>query len=189
MKATTAEHKKQSSCLLRALALTCVVAITLGITLNRSQLNDFAALGYAGGFLAMLTSNATLILPAPGLVVIFALGSTLNPVLIGLVGAAGATLGEMTGYLTGYSGTALMERTPIAERIDLWMGRNGTLTIFALSVVPNPFFDLAGLFAGAARMPLIRFLGATFCGKSIQSIAIAYTGLLSVDWVEKLLAH
>lgn len=189
MKVTTTSTSTQSSCLIRILALSFVVIITLGITLNRRQLGDLAALGYLGSFVAMLTSNATLILPAPGLVVVFALGSSLNPVLVGIAGAAGATLGELTGYIAGYSGTGIMEQSVVTERIQRWMMRNGMLTIFALSAIPNPFFDLAGLFAGASRMPLRSFLSMTFCGKVIQAVSIAYTGMLSVDWVESLLLH
>ncbi len=173
----------------RIAALLVVVAITIGIMVYRDRLGRFDAFGYIGAFLAMLLSNATLILPAPGLIVVFALGHSLNPLLVGVAGAAGATLGEITGYLTGYSGIGASEDSRIAARINRWMRRNGLLTIFALSVVPNPFFDLAGLFAGAGRMPLVHFLGATFAGKSIQSTLIALAGMLSIDWVETWLIH
>jgi len=177
------------TCLLRAATIALVAGVTLLIVLNRDTMDDFAALGYAGAFLAMLLSNATLILPAPGLLIVFALGNSLNPLLVGLAAALGATLGEMTGYLTGYSGIGVLESSPITHRIHGWMTRNGTLTIFALSVIPNPFFDLAGLMAGAGRMPPWRFVGIAFCGKSIQAIAIALAGALSLGWVEKLIQH
>lgn len=153
-------------------ALVLVIAITVGITLFRDHLDDFAALGYLGAFFAMLVGNATLVLPAPGLLVIFALGATLNPALVGLIGGGGATLGEITGYLAGYSGTGLMQDSPMRARVERWMDHNGALTIFILSIVPNPFFDIAGLVAGAARMSLLRFLGITYCGKSIQGTLI-----------------
>jgi membrane protein DedA with SNARE-associated domain len=175
--------------LLRGLGLGFVAGITLLIALNRDKIGDFAALGYGGAFLAMLASNATLILPAPGLVIIFALGSSLNPVLVGLCGATGATLGELTGYITGFSGLAIMENTRAAHRIKYWMDRNGPLTIFVLSIFPNPFFDLAGLMAGASRMPVWKFLMMAFFGKSIQSTIIALAGALSLGWVEQWLTH
>jgi membrane protein DedA with SNARE-associated domain len=177
------------SCLLRGLGLGFVIGITLLITLYRDRLQDFAALGYGGAFLAMLASNATLILPAPGLIIVFALGSSLNPVLVGLAGAAGATLGELTGYITGFSGLVVLENTSVAYRVRYWMNRNGPLTIFALSVVPNPFFDLAGLMAGAGRMPVWRFLLVAFSGKTIQATAIALAGALSLTWIEPWLTH
>lgn len=173
----------------RALGLVVVAGITLAIMANRDKIQDFSTLGYLGAFLAMLLSNATLVLPAPGLIIVFALGSSLNPVGVGLCGALGATLGEITGYLTGISGLAIMENTRIVQRIRIWMNHNGPLTIFALSIFPNPFFDLAGVMAGAGRMPLWRFLSVAFLGKSIQSTTIALAGMLSLDWVARYLTH
>jgi membrane protein DedA with SNARE-associated domain len=159
------------------------------IALNRDRVGDFASLGYAGAFLAMLASNATLILPAPGLVIVFALGNSLNPILVGLCGASGAALGELTGYVTGLSGVVVMENTRAASRIKYWMERNGALTIFVLSIFPNPFFDIAGLMAGAGKMPVWKFLLTAFLGKTIQAITIALAGALSLSWVEHWLFH
>lgn len=184
MTTPTADESPQVSCFARVVALLLVTGITAIVVLHRHQLEQFKTFGYIGAFLAMLLSNATVILPAPGLIVVFALGSSLNPVAVGIAGALGATLGEITGYLAGYSGVGVMEHSQIAQHINHWMRRNGMLTIFALSMVPNPFFDLAGVFAGAGRMPLVRFFSATFFGKSIQATAIAVAGLLSIDWIE-----
>jgi hypothetical protein len=72
------------SCLLRAALLSLVIAITIAITVNRERMESVSTLGYLGAFLAMLLSNATLILPAPGLIFVFALGGSLNPILVGL---------------------------------------------------------------------------------------------------------
>jgi membrane protein DedA with SNARE-associated domain len=177
------------STILRIVGLVLVLAITLIIAANRNRIEEFATWGYIGAFLAMLLSNATLILPAPGLIIVFALGSSLNPVVVGVCGALGASLGELTGYITGLGGIAVLENTPVAHRIRLWMNHNGMLTIFALSTVPNPFFDIAGVMAGAAKMPVWKFLGSAFCGKTIQATVIALAGALSLHWVEPWLTH
>lgn len=176
------------TCVLRAVALLLVAAITLLITFNRSRLEDVAALGYSGAFLVMLLSNATLILPAPGLVFVFALGSSLNPIAVGFFAALGAALGEMTGYATGYSGMAVLENTAAQRRISRWMNHHGTLTIFLLSIFPNPFFDLAGILAGTGRMPIWRFLTVAAAGKFIQATLIALAGALSIEGVEQWLS-
>lgn len=187
--APTARVQSVRSCVFRVAAIAFVLGITIGIVANRRQMGDFATLGYAGAFLAMVLSNATLILPAPGLIVVFALGSSFNPLVLGVAGGLGATLGEVTGYLTGYSGLGVMEHSPITARINRWMDRNGMLTIFALAVFPNPFFDMAGVVAGAGRMSLLRFFAVTFCGKAIQATLVALAGMLSLGWVESLLVH
>ncbi|NDJ77861.1 MAG: VTT domain-containing protein [Chloroflexi bacterium] len=173
---------------LRGGVLLAVLVISLIIALNHDQLREFKTLGYAGIFLIMLLSNATVILPAPGLMFVFALGSTFNPILIGFSAAAGGALGEMTGYLTGYSGLAVLENSTAVNRIKLWMQHNGGLTILLLSTIPNPLFDVAGILAGTSQMRVRRFLGAVFCGKLIQGILIALAGKWSLDWVRDLVA-
>ena len=175
--------------LLRGIGLAAVVTITFVIFFNREQMQHLKTLGYFGAFLAMLLSNATLILPAPGLIIVFALGSSLNPLAVGLAGAIGAALGEITGYFMGANGVILMEKTSVAKHIQRWMQRNGSLTLFSLSIFPNPFFDMAGLLAGAGRVPLWRFFLITFAGKSIQAITIALTGMYSLNWIEPWLTH
>jgi len=174
---------------LRGAGLVGILLITVTIAAHRDHLQEFSTLGYAGAFLAMLVGNATLVLPAPGLIIVFVLGSTLNPLVVGVTAALGAALGEMTGYFTGYAGLALVENYWVALRIRGWMNRNGLLTIFALSAIPNPFFDLAGLMAGAGRMPVWKFLSVAFLGKGVQATCVALAGALSLEWVEQLLQH
>lgn len=172
----------------RAGLLGFVVLVTVAISLNQDRLSSVAALGYMGAFLVMALSNATLILPAPGLIFIFALGSSLHPLLVGVFAGMGATLGELTGYIAGYSGVSIAENTAIVARVQMWMERRGLWTIFFLSVIPNPVFDIAGILAGASRIPVWRFMGIAVVGKIIQSSAIALAGSLSLSWVQKLLS-
>ena len=152
------------------------------------RLSSLAAFGYVGAFLVMALSNATLILPAPGLIFVFALGSSLHPLLVGLFAGVGATLGELTGYIAGYSGVSIAEDTAIVARVQMWMERRGLWTIFFLSFIPNPLFDIAGILAGASRIPVLHFLGVSVIGKILQSTAIALAGSLSLSWVHKLLS-
>lgn len=189
MKPAQPYRPSKLSWVLRGAGLVGIVLITVAVATHRDRLQEFSTLGYAGAFLAMLISNATLVLPAPGLIIVFVLGSVLNPMLVGMTAALGAALGEMTGYFTGYAGLALMEESGVALRIRGWMNRNGPLTIFALSAIPNPFFDLAGLMAGAGRMPVWKFLSVAFLGKTLQATCIALAGALSLEWVEPLLTH
>ena len=88
---------------LRAMALLLLtiflaIAITAGLFLFRNRIDELGNYGYLGAFLIGLVTSATVFVPVPGIVVLFAIGTTLNPVLVGLVGAAGAIIGEMTGH-------------------------------------------------------------------------------------------
>jgi len=45
-----------------------------------------------------------------------------------------------------------------------------------LSTVPNPFFDLAGIAAGALKMPLKKFMFWCWIGQTIKMLTFAYAG-------------
>ncbi|QLQ08268.1 MAG: VTT domain-containing protein [Anaerolineae bacterium] len=98
-------------------------------------------------------SNATLILPMPGLVVIFAMGSALNPLLVGVVAGIGMTLGEMTGYLAGYSGSAIIEDNARYDQVERYVRRFGGWVIFALALIPLPCSISPALSPGRSAFP------------------------------------
>ena len=158
------------------LALSVSVAITALIVIFRRDLADLAGYGYVGVFFISLLGNATVILPVPSLAVVFAGGSVLNPLLVGLVAGLGEPLGELTGYMAGFGGSAVIEDRARFRRVQEWMERRGFLTILVLSVIPNPLFDLAGISAGVLHYPIIKFLIACWMGKTVKAVAIAYLG-------------
>lgn len=165
-------------------SLIFALGISVLIFIFRDSFIHLQGFGYAGAFLLMLVSSATLILPMPGLLVVFALGgSGLDPWLLGIIAGAGSALGELTGYLAGYGGNRLIARTKIYQRIEDNLQRRGFWTILVLALIPNPIFDLAGIAAGALRMHLGKFLLATTIGKIIKVTLIAVAGSMSVAWV------
>ncbi len=172
---------------LRIFVLLIVLAVTGLIVYFRDRLQQFAAYGYPGVFLVSLVGNATVVLPAPSLAVVFAMGAVLKPVLVGLVAGVGEALGELTGYLAGFSGRALIENRARYEQITAWMRRNGALTVLVLSFIPNPFFDLAGMAAGALKYPVWRFLLFCWAGKTMKTTLIALAGAQSVTFIERFL--
>jgi uncharacterized membrane protein YdjX (TVP38/TMEM64 family) len=169
-----------------ALAIGGAVAITALIVVFEDRLRDLGHLAYLGAFLAMLIGNATVILPVPGLAIVFALGSTLNPLLLGLAAGPGAALGELTGYLAGYGGSAIADDLKVYRTIERWMDRYGVIVIALLAAIPNPLFDVAGMVAGVMRVRWWHFLLAAWVGKTIQAAVVAYAGALSLGWVQEL---
>ncbi len=153
------------------------VGITTALFLYRDQVSQLGAYGYLGAFLVSLVSSATVILPVPGIVVLFALGASLNPVLVGLIGAVGAILGEVTGFMVGYGGRGLVQRRGrLYTRVESWMRRRGAWAILAIAATPLPLFDIAGMVAGAVGYPLWKFLLVGWVGKSIKSVALVLVG-------------
>lgn len=168
---------------LRVAAILFSLFVTAAIILFRGQLRTLSRYGYLGVFLISVIGNATVVLPVPSLAVVFAGGGVLNPLWVGVIAGIGEPLGELTGYMAGYGGSAIVEDTERFARVQAWMQRRGFLTIFVLSAIPNPLFDLAGIAAGMLRFPVGRFLLAAWLGKTIKTLAIAYLGSLSVGFL------
>ncbi|MFC1860459.1 YqaA family protein [Chloroflexota bacterium] len=162
------------------LALLLVVAITAGIFyFYRSypdRIDQLKGYGYLGAFIISLTFNATLILPAGNILVLSVLGAVLpSAVVVGLVGGAGAAIGEITGYMAGYSGRGLAQRSRMYNRVEGWMRRWGTLTVLVMSMVPF-VFDLVGIAAGILRFPFWKFFLLCWLGRTILYVGAALAG-------------
>lgn len=160
----------------RVLVILAVIALTVLLFLNRDRVQELEALGYPGIFLISLLSNATLILPVPGVLFTSAMGAVFNPYLVALAAGTGATLGELTGYMTGFSGQGVIENRQWYDRVTEWMKKYGGITILVLAFIPNPLFDIAGMVAGALRMPLWKYLLFSWVGKVGKMLLFALGG-------------
>jgi uncharacterized membrane protein YdjX (TVP38/TMEM64 family) len=179
------DHKKSGIgvVLLRILALAVVIGITVYIYSIRERVDEFAAYGYPGIFLVALLANATVFLPAPGVAVVFAMGSIFNPLGVALAASAGAAIGELSGYLAGFSGQFIVEKTTTYNGVAPWVQKYGVWAILVLAAIPNPFFDLAGIAAGVAKIPVWKFLLFCWMGQLIKMTMFAYAGAYSIEWI------
>ena len=168
-------------------ALLATVGVTIVIFIFAPQIHEFRRYGYTGIFLISLIANASILLPIPALAVTFSMGAALNWILVGLAAGIGEALGESTGYLAGYGGSPIIENRQMFERMKYWMEHHGMLTIFVLSVIPNPIIDLAGIAAGASRYGYHKFLFACWTGKTIKTLVFAWAGSHSVFWLLRIL--
>ena len=168
--------------LLPILGLVLIIGIVVGVFLfYRSYPERLEALegyGYLGVFLISVILNATIVLPAGNFLVLATMGAVLpSATLVGLAGGIGAAIGELTGYAAGYSGQAIVTRQRVYTRLKEWVAKWGMLTIFVLSVAPL-VFDLAGIAAGALRLPIWKFFIACWLGRTILYLLIAWGGAL-----------
>ena len=167
--------------LARIMALFVVIGLSIFIFTLRDQAEQLAIYGYPGIFVLSFMAYATVLLPAPGVAVVFTMGSIFNPLGVALAAGTGATLGELSGYLAGFSGQAVVERVEVYERLTRWMKKNGSLTVFLLAVIPNPFFDLAGLAAGSLKMPVVRFFIFCWMGEVVKMGIFAFAGASALN--------
>jgi membrane protein DedA with SNARE-associated domain len=152
------------------------VALSIFIFSIRAKAPELVKYGYPGVFLFTFLSFATVFLPAPGVLIVFAMGALLNPLYVALVAGAGAAMGELTGYLVGFGSQPVVKRVNMYQRMVEWVKKYGTLSVIVLSAIPNPFFDLTGAAAGALRMPVLKFLFSTWIGETIKMLVFAYAG-------------
>ncbi len=160
------------------LTLFLVIAITVGIFLvygrHPERLAELKGYGYLGAFLSSLIFNVTVILPAGNILLLGTLGAVLpSATLVGLAGGVGAAIGEITGYMAGYSGRGILERSKIYIRVEGWVRRWGAIIIFIFSVFPF-IFDLAGIAAGALRFPFWKFFLLCWLGRTILYVGAVW---------------
>ena len=156
---------KRTLNIIRAVVLLFVIALTVFLFIQRERIQELRAFGYPGIFLFSLLANATILIPVPGVLFTTAMGAVFNPFWVSIAAGTGAALGELSGYLAGFSGQALVENSTHYDQVVTWMRRYGDITILILAFIPNPLFDMAGMLAGMLKMPVTKFLIYCVIGK------------------------
>jgi len=136
--------------------------------------------GYVGVFAISLLGNLLIFVPIPYLILIFWLGSFLDPMLVGIVGGFGATVGKIVCYTIGATGRKFLSQQR-RERLDYakaLIGRYGALAIFFFAVSPLPD-DILYIPLGMMRYNLILFFISCLLGKIVLTSLVAFGGGLS----------
>ena len=161
------------------------VVITLlmavAVVLFWENVQKLEGYGYLGVFTISILGGATIIVPVPMLAIVFALGGVLAPYWVGVAAGLGETLGALIIYMTGHgAGTALFNSNGKLQtayvRMMALMERRGSLTLFLLSAILNPFFYPAALAAGALRFGIRKYFIICWAGKTIKGLTVAYAG-------------
>jgi len=168
------------------LTIILVIAITVTLFLCRDRVGELGDYGYLGAFLISLVGNAGVILAAPVLPVLSAIGIILysvtglaGPVIVGLVGGVGAGIGEMVGYAVGQTGRGVVKNNKMYLRLVVWIRRWGAIAIFILSMFPF-FFDVVGIAAGILRYPFWKFFLACWLGRTV--LYVVFVVLAALGW-------
>jgi uncharacterized membrane protein YdjX (TVP38/TMEM64 family) len=185
-------NEKRRLNILRILTLVGVAALISALFIFREQVKKLEDYGYIGIFLISIAANATIIIPLPGVAFTTAMGAIFNPIGVAVAAGLGAAIGEISGYLTGFSGQGVMEKVALYERLTKWMKEHQNLAylmIIGVAFIPNPLFDLAGMAAGALKLPLWKFLIACAIGKIFKMLIFAYAGYYSFGFVSGLFSR
>jgi len=170
-----------------AVLLVTVIALSIGLVYLLLYLMAYfdlsveklATTAYLVVFGVTLICNATVMVPVPiATATMIAAASHWNPVFIAFVASIAGALGEISGYYAGYMGKKVVigEGTPGYNKLVGWMNRYGPLAVFLVSLQPILPVDIAGLTAGASRIPLWKFLLPCWAGKFPKYILFCYFG-------------
>lgn len=167
------KKKKPSTKVLDIISILIIVGFSLLAFLIRDAVQKYAPVSYLGVLLVCFIANASVLLPAPSILVVVQYSMILNPVLTALCGAVGATLGEMTGYLAGAHGGNLLA-SKIRKKVLSVMPKHPYLVVFCFSLIPLPVFDIVGLIAGAMKLNQSKFFASCLLGKLIKMASFAW---------------
>jgi membrane protein YqaA with SNARE-associated domain len=181
------EKLKQKRWLELALYVVILIALSFGLTYLLRYLmayfnipiDRFAPTAYLAVFVVTLLSNVGIFVPVYIHVsIMMAAAQYWNPVLVALTASVAGTLGEMSGYYAGYLGKriAQLENIPGYQRLVGWMKKYGPWGILIISAQPILPFDVAGLLAGASKMPLWKFLLPCWAGRFPKYLLACYLG-------------
>ncbi|MDD2522478.1 MAG: VTT domain-containing protein [Anaerolineaceae bacterium] len=160
----------------RVVLLVAVMALSIVLIIYRDQIQHLEAYGYPGIFLLSILSNATVLIPLPGVVFTSAMGAVFDPFLVAIASGTGAALGELSGYMVGVGGQVWLSNRDWYHRLEKWIKKYNHWPIILLAFIPNPLFDMAGFIAGAGKVPLWKFLLFTWIGKIAKMLLFAYLG-------------
>ncbi len=142
--------------------------------------------GYVGVFLVTAVAAVSLFFPIPDTIVVFTVGSSLlyEPVWVALIATFGATLGEFSAYLLGYSGRRTLNKRYSRNMnfLQRLFQRFGTIAVFIFALTPLPD-ELVFIPLGALRYNVAKVFVPAFVGKLIMYLAIVYAGRFFIDSV------
>ena len=161
-------------------AMMIVVAFSIAAFAINGFVREHTPVTCFGVFLVCFIANSAILLPAPSVLVVIQYSMTLDPVAAAISGALGAALGEMVGFMAGECGHYCINGK-IIRKIEEHFPRYPYLFIFAVSALPLPLFDVAGMMAGAIGLNKYKFYIACFAGKLVKMLVFVRIGQVVAD--------
>lgn len=150
-----------------------VIVLSVFVMIYKNDIIQFSTFGYFGVFICCFLANASVMLPAPGLVVVLTASLAFNPFIVAMVAAFGMSLGECIGYYLGVTGKYVLKGDKYEKFVlESLMTRECSM-VFLFAVLPFPVFDIVGILAGFCKMKLYAFISFCFLGKLIKSFFVA----------------
>lgn len=182
------------------LTLGAAVVGFIFILRNYQGIDQLQPQSYYGIFLVGFLASAPIPIFVPNAIIVFMIGSLLNPLLIGIISGLGGAAGNTLSYYTGHAGTRFLSSFfstfyPDSEspgrfrsildrlKVSWWYRlaqRRKLLALFVLSCLPTPLLTPTVMSLGAARVTAWRVILISWTGQTLQAIVVAYLGHLGL---------
>jgi len=163
----------------------------LSTNLTQWSLSMVESFGYLGVFIVNFVGSSTIIFPLPGFILVSAVAAMpgMNPWIVGISAALGAALGETTGYIFGRGGGKIIDKRykEQMKKYRKWFKKDNVffgIILFAATPLPD---DVVGLVCGILKYDFKKFLLASFIGKTILNIGLAFIGFYGSQWITDFL--
>jgi len=145
--------------------------------------------GYLGVFIISFIGSVSVVFPVPYTIVIYLLGTVLDPFFVAVSGGLGSALGEFSGYTLGYYGRTVVseERRRKMDYMVKVFDRYGPVAIFLFALTPLPD-DLLFIPLGVMRYAFLKAFIPALLGKTLMTFILAYSGQHSITIIETLFA-
>ena len=162
------------------LLLALAIGLNVATYLLPIDYTQFAGVAVPGAFLITLVATGTILAGVPYIPVIMRLAQdSPDPWLIVLAAGLGSVAGESVSYLIGRMLSGRVLRNARAQ----WLARalrspwRAFGALLLLATPPNPLFDVAGLVAGAIRVPYAVFFAALLLARLARFSLLVWAGM------------
>jgi uncharacterized membrane protein YdjX (TVP38/TMEM64 family) len=166
------------------------ILMAVAIVIFKDEVKELQNYGYFGAFFISILGGATVIVPVPMLAIVFAMGSVMPmPWLVAISAALGELIGALTIYVTGRGAGHAISKSKhgrvqkIYDKLLSLIKRRGSLTLFVVTSIVNPFFYPAAFAAGALRFGLKKYVPIVLAGKLVKSFTVVYAGYFGLKGI------
>jgi membrane protein DedA with SNARE-associated domain len=173
-----AKSFKTREVLISVAAVLATLGLCAAVIYSWDSILQMKQYGYGGVLLISILTGISIPIPVPGVLLVFTMGSILDPYLVGLFAGLGEALGSLVVYFSGYGGNKALIKihNPLILRFEGWIHNKGALAIFFMSSITNPLFYPFTAIAGMMHYGIIRFFFYCWAGKTVKGIVIALLG-------------
>jgi membrane protein YqaA with SNARE-associated domain len=143
--------------------------------------------GYFGAFLMSLLGSLIFFIPIPYWLIVIWLTAPvfgLNPTILALTSALGATFGKLVSYYIGFFSRRVVseKKQRQLEFARKLMNKYGAIAIFIMAVTPSPD-DALYIPLGMMKYSPLNFLILCFIGKFLLTLIITWGGRYSLSYI------